>query len=343
MKRLVVAGTIVVAFAAAVPVIDAGAYEVSVAPSPLLAVDQNRATVVDRIVAEWGSAFADANAGLSAEQLRQVLLGMRSDYLLAASIAGSLEGLRNVVTSSLIGASPGKNAVPKSLGDTADDLVYTPVTPCRILDTRGGGGGTLTAGAQRNWLASNPAGTFAGQGGAATNCGIPVKPAAVLANVVVFNTAAGPAFFTTWPFNQARPNASTLNWNTAGQQVANAVVVPLCTGGGCTFDFSAFTSAQTDVAIDVLGYFAAPVATALQCTQVASGATSIVVSADTLVALPSCAAGFTRTGSLCSGAANVPGGYLLETNAAGCLYRNLSSVSAYNATATSVCCRVPGR
>jgi len=343
MKRHVVAGMILTAFAIAFPSFDAGAHDVSVAPSPLLAVDQNRATVVDRIVAEWGTAFADANAGLTPDQLRQVLLGMRSDYLLAASIAGSLDGLRNVVTSSLIGAAPGKNAVSKALGDTADDLVYTPVTPCRILDTRGGGGGTLAAGAQRNWLASNPAGTFTGQGGSATNCGIPIKPAAVLANIAVFNTAVGPAFFTTWPFNQARPNASTLNWNTAGQQIANAVIVPLCIGGGCTFDFSAFTSAQTDVAIDVMGYFAAPIATALQCTQVASSATSIAVSADTLVALPSCAAGFTRTGSLCAGAANIPGGYLLETNAAGCLYRNLSSVSAYNATATSVCCRVPGR
>src|SRR5512140_1672512 len=170
----------------------AAAEEMTIAPAALLSVDQNRATIVDRIVSEWGSAFAEANNGLSVEQLRHVLAGMRSDYLLAASIAGSLDGLRNVVTSSLIGASPGKNAVAKALGDTADDLVYTPVTPCRILDPRSGGGGTVTAGAQRNWLASNPAGTFAAQGGSATNCGIPIKPAAVLANVVGFNTAAGP-------------------------------------------------------------------------------------------------------------------------------------------------------
>jgi len=201
----------------------------------------------------------------------------------------------------------------------------------------------MTAGSTRNWLASNPAGNFSAQGGSASNCGIPIKPAAVLANVIVFNTAAGPAFFTTWPFNQARPNASTLNWNFAGQQIANAVIVPLCTGGGCASDFSAFNSAQTDLVIDVMGYFAAPVATALQCTTVTSAAMTMAISADTLAPLPACAAGTTRTGSQCAGTASIPGGYLLETNATGCLFRNLSSVTTFAATATSICCAIPGR
>ena len=34
-------------------------------PSALLAVDQNRATVIDRIVADWGAALVNANAGIS--------------------------------------------------------------------------------------------------------------------------------------------------------------------------------------------------------------------------------------------------------------------------------------
>ena len=319
------------------------ANEISVTPSPLLAVDQNRATVIDRIVAEFGVAFAHADTGLSVAQLRSILTGMRSDYLLAASLAGSLDGLRDVVSSSLISAASGKAARPKVLGDVADDLAYTPVTPCRILDTRGAIGGVMQGGQTRDWLAANPSGTFAGQGGAASNCGIPVKPAAVLANATVFNTAAGPAFFVAWPFNVARPNASTINWTSPATQVANAFILPLCTGGGCTFDFSAFVTSQTDVVIDVLGYFAAPIATALQCTQVASAGTTIAVSADTLVALPACGAGYTRTGSHCSGAGSIPSGYLLETNGAGCLYRNLSSVATFSGSATSVCCRVPGR
>ena len=162
-------------------------------------------------------------------------------------------------------------------------------------------------------------------------------------NFTVINTGVGPAFMTAWPFNQAQPIASMLNWTAAGAQIGNAVAVPLCTGGACTSDFSVFSSAQTGMVLDVVGYFAAPVATALQCTQVASSGTAIAVSSDTLVALPACAAGYTRTGSNCSGPANTPNGYLVETNTSGCLYRNLSSVAAYNAIATSTCCRIPGR
>jgi hypothetical protein len=297
-----------------------------------LSIDQNRSTVVDRIVAEWGGDLAQANAGVSVDQFRTTLLAMRADYLLAASIAGSLEGLRNVIASSLIGAAPVKPLANKALGDTADDLTYTPVTPCRILDTRSNGG-PLLAGQTRNWLA---------QGGAAPNCGIPVKPAAVLANLIVFNTTPGPAFLVAWPFNQARPNTSALNWTATGQQIANAIILPLCTGG-CTSDFSTFASSQTDMVVDVMGYFAAPVATAVQCTQVSSASATIPVTSDTLVALPSCVSGFTRTGSSCTGTANVPGGYLVEINATGCVFRNLSAVATYNANAISTCCRVPGR
>src|ERR1043165_5917961 len=63
-------------------------------PDALLAVDQNRATVIDRIVADWGPALAKTNAGIDATQLRHLLEGMRADHLLAASLAGSVDGLR---------------------------------------------------------------------------------------------------------------------------------------------------------------------------------------------------------------------------------------------------------
>src|SRR5207253_5892332 len=119
------------------------------------------------------------------------------------------------------------------------------------------GGGTLAAGDTRNWLAANPAGTFVAQGGSNSNCGIPIKPTAVLVNITVANTGAGPAFLVAWPYNQVRPNAATLNWTAANTQVANAVIVPLCTGT-CADDFSFYVSSGTDVIADVAGYFARP-------------------------------------------------------------------------------------
>jgi Chaperone of endosialidase len=231
-----------------------------IAPNALLTIDQNRATVIERIVGEWGDPLAQSNAGISAAQLRQILSGLRSDHLLAASLAGSVEGLRDVVSAALVrtdASVPSTRMHTKSLGDTTDDLVYTPVVPCRIVDTRSGGGGVFLPGNQRNWLAFSTGG-FAAQGGSATNCGIPVRPAAIMANATLANTVGGPEFFTLWPFGQARPLASTVNWWASAQQPANAEIVPLCTGGACTSDFSAYASGQTHAIIDVLGYFNRP-------------------------------------------------------------------------------------
>ena len=106
-------------------------------PSALLAVDQNRATVIDRIVADWGAALVKANAGIDASQLRSLLEAMRADHLLAASLAGSLDGLRQVLSGALQPREQGGVTV-KALGDGSIDVVYTPVTPCRLIETRPG-------------------------------------------------------------------------------------------------------------------------------------------------------------------------------------------------------------
>ena len=51
----------------------------------LLAIDQNRTTVIDRIVTQWGEPLAQSSVRLSSEQLRTMLNGLRADHLLAAS------------------------------------------------------------------------------------------------------------------------------------------------------------------------------------------------------------------------------------------------------------------
>jgi len=74
--------------------------------SPLLSIDQNRTTVVDRIVTTWGDALAASGSGLTKVQLQALLRGLRSDHLLAASLAGSLDGLRNVIANALTASVP---------------------------------------------------------------------------------------------------------------------------------------------------------------------------------------------------------------------------------------------
>src|SRR5436190_1825454 len=68
----------------------------------LLAIDQHRATVIDRIVSQWGELLAQSDGGLNAEQLRTMLATLRADHLLAASLAGTLEGLRDVLAHTLL-------------------------------------------------------------------------------------------------------------------------------------------------------------------------------------------------------------------------------------------------
>jgi len=249
-KRLSAAGIALVLAGSVSQVLGA-----EVRPDPLLSIDQNRPAVIERIVEVFRPGFGPGQEAT----VRGALAGMRADHLLAASLAPSLDGLLAVMksaesASSVVLAKP----AGKALGDVGADVVYTPVTPCRIVDTRSGAGGTLNAGDTRHWLAANPSGTFVAQGGSATNCGIGVKPAAVLVNLTVANTQSGPAFLVGYPFNQARPNAASLNWVAAGTQLANAIILPLCTGGGCTSDWSLYASSGTELIVDVMGYFAKP-------------------------------------------------------------------------------------
>jgi hypothetical protein len=107
----------------------------------LLAIDQNRASVVERVVANWGPAFARSAAAVGVDELRQSLLALRADRLLAASLSGTMDGVRNAIGVDA-SAAPSFAVKPaaaqeKAVGDTARDVVYTPVTPCRLVDTRG--------------------------------------------------------------------------------------------------------------------------------------------------------------------------------------------------------------
>src|SRR5205085_2191729 len=114
---------------------------------------------VERIMGEWGDKVTTATAGVTREQLHEMLYAMRADHLLAASLAGSIGGLRDVLAHSITTATTAKpgGRQTKALGDTADDVVYTPVTPCRLVETRGTfaavyqGGGAFSGGEIRNY------------------------------------------------------------------------------------------------------------------------------------------------------------------------------------------------
>jgi YVTN family beta-propeller protein len=115
---------------------------------------------------------------------------------------------------------------------------FYPLTPCRIVDTRGGDGGILQAGVERDY-------TIPG------TCGVPSSATAYSFNVTVLPSAGGLDYLTVWPEGEPRPGVSTLNDNT-GTIVANAAIVPA--GSGVTAFYA--HSNSTNLLLDVNGYFA---------------------------------------------------------------------------------------
>jgi hypothetical protein len=127
-------------------------------------------------------------------------------------------------------------------------LDFYPVTPCRIADTRlaisSFGGPSLTAGVTR---------TFPVQ---SSSCGIPASAQAYALNFTAVPHSSI-SYLSTWPAGQVRPLVSTLN--SGGQITSNAAIVP----SGANGAVSVYSTNDTDIVIDVNGYFAPPGAAGL--------------------------------------------------------------------------------
>lgn len=138
----------------------------------------------------------------------------------------------------------------------SSDLVYTPVTPCRIMDTRSAALGALTAGASRSfagWTATN----FTSQGGATTTCGLPANTdnAAIAVNFTIVSPATG-GYITAYPANASQPLAATLNFNAGDVKGSNAILKLSQTG--TVSHFNIYSTSAAHLVADVVGYYARP-------------------------------------------------------------------------------------
>ncbi len=125
-------------------------------------------------------------------------------------------------------------------------LAFYPVTPCRVADTRAGSGfsgafgqPSLVGGATRNFPVQQ------------SSCGIPSTAQAYSMRMTVVVESGGLGYLTTWPAGQALPVVATLNAPDGGV-VGNEAIVPAGTSGA----ISVFASNNTDLVIDINGYFA---------------------------------------------------------------------------------------
>jgi uncharacterized repeat protein (TIGR01451 family) len=152
-------------------------------------------------------------------------------------------------------ASGGGALSPATASDLTNigGLVFYPLTPCRVADTRAFAGFTGTQGPP--YVAGGTSRNF----GVAGYCGVPANATAYSLNVTVVPRKPVLDYLTTWPTGQPMPNASTLNsWT--GTAVANAALVPAGTNG----DISIYASDDTEVLFDINGYFAPPTPSGLQ-------------------------------------------------------------------------------
>ncbi|HEX6740034.1 MAG TPA: hypothetical protein VF310_17270, partial [Vicinamibacteria bacterium] len=243
------------------------------------------------------TAAARAQEGVEAEEAaRQAALkALRAEAILAREEGGRPldAAFRAEVKARLAASSPealeavekrgyGLLPGPQALGDATADLVYTPVAPCRIVDTRLAGG-ALAAGSQRNFVVGGSVG-FAAQGGSPSGCGVPLGPTTgAVINFVAVNPS-GAGNLRAWAYGGTVPNASIINYAALGMNIANAVVVPLC-------DFSSATCTPADITVqadvsaahlvaDVVGYFRSVVKAQYRSFTVAA------VQSDVLAVLP---------------------------------------------------------
>ncbi len=156
-----------------------------------------------------------------------------------------VEAWVNPVSNHVFVSNVGDSTVSVLGGVGANALQFVPLTPCRVVDTRGSNG-PLGGPAM-------PGGTFRDFPLTAGNCQIPSNAAGYSLNVTVVPLTSSLNYLTIWPTGEFQPTVSTLN-SPDGRVKANAAIVPAGTYGSVRV----FVTDSTDVILDIDGYFVDP-------------------------------------------------------------------------------------
>ena len=134
---------------------------------------------------------------------------------------------------------------PHPLRGVTAPLAFYPVTPCRLVDTRGNagalGGPALAAGEER----SLPI--------VASACGPPADAKAVSVNLTVVSPAASGSL-TLFPGDQSQPMTGTVSFRSGTTRASNAVLALAFDGTG-GIRVKNTSSAAAHCVIDLNGYF----------------------------------------------------------------------------------------
>jgi hypothetical protein len=174
------------------------------------------------------------------------------------------------------------NVTAAAVGDSDSDLLFVPLDPCRLIDTRSSTAGKMQPNVVRDFKVVGTTG-FEAQGGNPGGCGIPAgatEPlaAAIMVNIVAVD-AEGGGNMRAWEFNQAMPNASSINYQQLSpvkMNIANGLIVPIAGVSALSADLSVMAAQnRVHLVADVSGYF-----TRFPIEQFQSGLKSTVLTHD---------------------------------------------------------------
>ncbi len=234
------------------------------------------------------------------------------------------------------------------LGSAASDLVFTPITPCRLLDTRSAtvpAATPIAAYATRNFLVWDQT-NFASQGGSLnSNCGLAASSntAALAVNFTVVTPITG-GYITAFPSDVVRPVAATVNFE-AGSVRGNSAIVKIAQSSSTAL--SIYTTSQTHVVADVVGYYSKPVSAGSLDCESPSGPVLVLANTSGL-ATKQCSAGYTLTGGGCddysfdSSLVVIKTSPMLDNSGWFCRWENRTATDV-TAFVRPRCCRIPGR
>lgn len=189
-------------------------------------------------------------------------------------------------------------------------------------------------------------------GNATSDCGLNSTVGFDIKGIALVITILNPnfdAFLGVSNSNVLATVLSTVALNyTHGQGLSTLYIVPQ---GGLPQDiyFAMPAGLSANIIFDVVGYFAVSQATALDCVYPnVAGSGSFASGAHFFVGLPSCAAGYTRTGAGCYQGFTIIAGVQMQAVSvfsSACYFENNSGspVDGSKFFAEAACCRIPGR
>jgi hypothetical protein len=230
----------------------------------------------------------------------------------------------------------------KTLGDPGRDVSYTPVTPCRLIDTRGGVAAVYAAAGP---FAPNEIRSYAVQGGngvCLSQLPVGLNPAAIQIQVFgmpttsasgdieilpqgsAFGSTATMVYIGSIPFNTVSTNAKV---NLATNQISIQV-----RGGGA------------HIAVDVVGYFKAPTLAPVNDT-LRTATFTLFAGNDGTFSTLGCPAGQATISGSCSTTSffnYLNGSYLNVSNGWSCDFNNLSGFNQL-VTVNAQCIEIPAK